>query len=192
MRQQSPELDQNCARRKQATISTFLLMEEISSVTAGLLYPERFLQATQTRERKMREEKGNCSGIGLQSGRIKGEREYSLQSFHRFYPPWMKVKVENKHPQMRSSLQIHMTQETHAADRCWLIFYLFYLNSPREICWIEVISSAVGVKTLLMKQPRWKVTFVFPAFSWENSWRSGNTALNATRWHLKQLLCFIK
>lgn len=142
---------------------------------------------------KMRKEKGDWSGIVLQTRRIKGEREYSLPSSSQILPPlpWMKVTVEGKHSQTIASFRIHTAHETHAADRCWLFFYLFYVNSPREICWIEVIISAEGVKTLVMKQPRWKVTFVFPAFSCENSWRSGNFAVNATWWQLKEFPCCI-
>lgn len=164
---------------------------EISSV----LYPERILQATQmyeweNEEREKETEVVLCSKLG--------ELKVSVNTLchlpHRFYPalhPWMKVTVESKHSQTIASFRIHTAHETHAADRCWLFFYLFYVNSPREICWIEVIISAAGVKTLLMKQPRWKVTFVFPAFSCANSSRSGNIAVNATWWQLKEFPCFI-
>lgn len=185
MRQQSLELDQNCAGRKEVTIITFLLTRRSPPSLPASFIPVISPSRTDARvknEERERKLKWYCDLSSENQRRVR----ILFTIFSQILHPWMKVTVENKHPQ----LQIHTAHETHAADRCWLLFYLFYVNSPREIYWIEVIISAAGMKTLLMKQPRWKVTFVFCAFSCENSW-SGNTALYATCWHLKELLCFI-
>lgn len=153
---------------------------EIYSVTAGLLYPVH-----RCTSKKMWKEKGNWSGIVLHTQRIKGECEYSLPSPTDFGPHkwklWQKTNIHRRYHHSKSIR--HMKHMLQTDVDCYSTYFM--LIPPEKSVGLQW-SSQLQNTCDEAAEVKGDICFLSILL-----WKHGNTALNATCWHLKELLCYL-